>query len=161
MNGAKILGIGLSARRALCIHPEVMNLDTREKVDSACRDKTAGFVRGTKKGIEDSALCEFYENLEGKDEIDGLEGIYSLEDMRSFGRKHKLCPYFVVRRMVYQANVIVCNYPYVIDTRVGQVLFNKINDGDCLVVFDEAHNIDNICVDSLTIMVNKGVINAA
>lgn len=37
MNGSKILGIGLSARRALCVHPEVSKLETREKVDAGCR----------------------------------------------------------------------------------------------------------------------------
>lgn len=91
-----------------------------------------------------------------------MDGIYSLDDLRSFGRQHNLCPYFLAKHMIREANVIVCNYPYVIDSRVSSVIYDKNKLGkNAIVVFDEAHNIDNICVDSMSFKLNKGVLEAA
>ena len=40
-----VLALCLSARRNLCIHPEVSKEDDRIKVDSLCRSLTASWVR--------------------------------------------------------------------------------------------------------------------
>lgn len=40
-----VLAMCLSSRKNLCIHPEVSQFDDRERVDSACRSKTATWVR--------------------------------------------------------------------------------------------------------------------
>lgn len=41
----KVLAICLSSRRNMCINDKVANLDSREKVDSKCRELTASWVR--------------------------------------------------------------------------------------------------------------------
>ena len=98
----KLLAIGLSSRINLCIHSEVSENDTREKVDAGCRQRTANFVRQEFKGVEDQRLCQYFENIE--DLITPLEnqiepGVYTLEDMKVMGRKLGLCPYFTARRL--------------------------------------------------------------
>jgi DNA excision repair protein ERCC-2 len=40
-----ILAIGMSARRALCVHPEVSKFTEREKVDAECFERTAKWKR--------------------------------------------------------------------------------------------------------------------
>ena len=89
-----------------------------------------------------------------------INGVYTLEDLRAFGRKEKVCPYYLARQLVREANVVVCNYPYLIDSGVMNVVYGK-SENESIVVFDEAHNIDNICIDSLTVKVNKGVLESA
>lgn len=45
MTPKKILAIGMSARRALCVHPEVSKFTEREKVDAECFSRTARWHR--------------------------------------------------------------------------------------------------------------------
>lgn len=93
-------------------------------------------------------------------EIPFISGVYTLEDLRAWGRKEKVCPYYLARQLVSEANVVVCNYPYLIDSGVMDVVYGKA-ESDSIVVFDEAHNIDNLCIDSLTVKVNKGILESA
>ncbi len=44
-------------------------------------------------------------------------GVYTLHDLRVLGRKQQWCPYFLARRMVAYANVVVWNYQYMIDPK--------------------------------------------
>ena len=44
-DGGKVLGICLSSRRNMCIHPRVLAEGDREAVDSLCRNMTASWVR--------------------------------------------------------------------------------------------------------------------
>lgn len=48
-------------------------------------------------------------------------GVYTLHDLRVFGRKQGWCPYFLARHMMSFANVVVYNYQYMIDPKVSQV----------------------------------------
>ena len=59
----KNLCVCLSARRNLCIHPEVSQFDDRGKVDALCRNLTAQWVRNELKTNPDSdiELCSFFE----------------------------------------------------------------------------------------------------
>ena len=47
--GCKIVGLCLSARRNMCIHPVAMAEADGESVDSACRSMTAPWVRQNRK----------------------------------------------------------------------------------------------------------------
>lgn len=50
-----------------------------------------------------------------------LSGIYTLEDLRNFGKKKGWCPYFMARHWLAYANVVVYSYQYMIDPKVSQV----------------------------------------
>ena len=54
LTGNSILAIGMSARRALCIHPEVSKYTEREKVDAECYKKTARWNRVENEVSHDS-----------------------------------------------------------------------------------------------------------
>ena len=56
------------------------------------------------------------------------------------------CPYFLARHVISFANVVVYNYQYLLDPKISQ-LVSKSMQRECVVVFDEAHNIDNICIE--------------
>ena len=61
----RILGVCLSSRRNLCIHPTVGAQDNRNKVDALCRTITASFVREKKaEGAADIEVCEFFSGFE-------------------------------------------------------------------------------------------------
>lgn len=62
--------------------------------------------------------------------------------------------------MLAFANVIVYNYQYMIDPRVSTMVSNEL-EKECIVVFDEAHNIDNVCIEALSINLRQQTLDSA
>jgi len=174
-----VVAIGLSSRRNLCVHPtvlpnaasildvyEILTVDRetqvskdgeRVSVDVKCRNKTAKWVRETNQGNEE-ALCSFYEGLESVGTDATIDpGVYTLEDLQEFAKGKNWCPYFLARRMMDAANIIVYNYQYLLDPKIAN-LVSKGLQKDTVVVFDEAHNIDNVCIEAMSVMVDQGVL---
>jgi DNA excision repair protein ERCC-2 len=57
---------------------------------------------------------------------------------------------------------VVFNYLYLIDPKISPDFIKKLSkSNDTIVVFDEAHNIDDICIDAYTLHVNKRVLGNA
>ena len=46
-------------------------------------------------------------------------------------------------------NVVIYSYHYLLDPKIAERVSNQFSR-DCIVVFDEAHNIDNVCIESLS-----------
>jgi DNA excision repair protein ERCC-2 len=46
-------------------------------------------------------------------------------------------------------NVIIYSYHYLLDPKIAERVSKDLSK-DCIVVFDEAHNIDNVCIESLS-----------
>ena len=80
---------------------------------------------------------------EGKES--SLLGVYSLADLKVLGREKGWCPYFYARYAISLANVVVYNYQYMLDPKISG-LVSRDMEKESIVVFDEAHNIDNIAV---------------
>jgi DNA excision repair protein ERCC-2 len=152
-----ILALGLSSRKNLCIHPRIADEGSRESVDSKCRQLTASWVRERAGPSREDGpeLCDFFEGHE-KAGADALlpAGVYTLADLRSYGKMKTWCPYFLARHMIGIANVVVYNYQYMIDPKVSQMVSREL-EKECIVVFDEAHNIDNVCIESLSVSIRQ------
>jgi DNA excision repair protein ERCC-2 len=59
------------------------------------------------------------------------------------------------------ADIIVFNYLYLIDPQISGSFLKNLSK-DTIVVFDEAHNIDDVCIEAYTLKVNSQVlINAS
>lgn len=87
-------------------------------------------------------------------------GIYTLKHLKTYGRNNGLCPYFLARHAILEADVIVFNYQYIIDPKISGIV-SKEFDKDCVIVFDEAHNIDNIAIESLTVTIQQETLKNA
>ncbi|GMH35311.1 hypothetical protein BSKO_03179 [Bryopsis sp. KO-2023] len=157
----EILALGLSSRKNLCIHPEVSEGASREGVDAKCRELTASWVREKHSVNEDVPVCSFFEEHD-KAGAEALmpPGAYTLHDLRMFGRKKGWCPYFLARHMMAFANVVVYNYQYMIDPKVSAMVSKEL-EKECIVVFDEAHNIDNVCIESLSVNLRQRTLDSA
>lgn len=62
----KILALGLSSRKNMCIHPQVAEEGSRESVDAKCRKLTASWVRERAQTNPDIETCRFYEEHDKK-----------------------------------------------------------------------------------------------
>lgn len=143
--------LGLTSRKNLCLHPSVKREKSGSVVDARCRSLTAGFVKEKKERGEDVELCVYHENLDLLEPHNLLPtGVWTLDGMARYGEQHKQCPYFTSRRMMPFCNVIIYSYHYLLDPKIAERVSKELSK-DCIVVFDEAHNIDNVCIESLSI----------
>lgn len=53
-----------------------------------------------------------------------------------------------------QANVIVYNYSYMLDPKISNMVSKELQR-ECIVVFDECHNIDNACIEAFSVNMNR------
>ncbi|KAG6814339.1 hypothetical protein H0H92_010924 [Tricholoma furcatifolium] len=155
-------GLGLTSRKNLCIHPEVSKEKKGKVVDARCRDMTNSAA--CEKGRADPGsveLCDWHENL-GKLEPGNLipAGIWTLADVLQYGRDKGICPYFTVRRMMPFVDIIIYSFHYLLDPKVAEQVSKELSK-DAIVVFDEAHNIDNVCIESLSIDLTRPMLDSA
>nr|CAG8465117.1 15422_t:CDS:10 [Entrophospora candida] len=130
------LGIGLTSRKNLCLHPTVKKWG--KIVDAKCRNLTSSWIREKAKAYpeDEVALCNFYEQLEKMDTKENMlpDGVYTLEDLKEYSKNK--------------------------DPKVAELVSKEMSK-DCIVVFDEAHNIDNVCIESLSIDLTKPNLDAS
>ena len=144
-------GLGLTSRKNLCLHPSVKREKNGAIVDARCRSLTAGFVKEKRERGEDVDLCIYHENLDLLESHNLIPpGVWTLDNLLKYGEDHKQCPYFTARRMMPFCNVIIYSYHYLLDPKIAERVSKELSK-DCIVVFDEAHNIDNVCIESLSI----------
>ncbi|EMR61496.1 putative dna repair helicase rad15 protein [Eutypa lata UCREL1] len=143
-------GLGLTSRKNLCLHPSVKREKSGSIVDSRCRSLTAGFVREKKDKGESVDTCIYHDNLDLLEPHNLVpNGVWTLDDLLRYGEQHKQCPYFTARRMMQYCNVIIYSYHYLLDPKIAERV-SKEFPNDSIIVFDEAHNIDNVCIESLS-----------
>ncbi|CAG0918351.1 unnamed protein product [Notodromas monacha] len=153
------LGLALSSRKNLCIHPDVSKERDGKVVDSRCHELTASFVRAKRAENPGIPCCDFFEGFEAEGKSVGLpSGVYNLEDLKEYGAQKGWCPYFVARRAILQAHVVVYSYHYLLDPKIAE-LVSKEMGRQSVVVFDEAHNIDNVCIDSMSVKINNRILD--
>ncbi|XP_021897957.1 DNA repair helicase XPD [Carica papaya] len=158
---AKILAIGLSSRKNLCVNPRVLASENRDSVDAACRKRTANWIRATAAENPNVELCDYFESYEKAASAAILPpGVYTLQDLRAFGKEKGWCPYFLARHVVQFANVIVYSYQYLLDPKVAGIISKELQR-ESVVVFDEAHNIDNVCIEALSVSVRRQTLEGA
>lgn len=158
----EILALGLSSRKNMCIHPVVSQQRKGKVVDAMCRDMTSTWA--CKKGREKPGsvtLCDYHEEL-GKLEPGHLvpPGVWTIEEVKEYGRERGVCPYFAVRRMMPFCDIIIYSFHYLLDPKVADQVSKEMSK-DAIVVFDEAHNIDNVCIESLSIDLTRPTLDNA
>lgn len=154
-------GLGLTSRRNLCLHPSVKREKSGTVVDARCRSLTAGFVKEKKERGEDVDLCIYHENLDLLEPHNLIPpGVWTFDGLLRYGEQQKQCPYFTARRMMPFCNVIIYSYHYLLDPKIAERVSKELSK-DCIVVFDEAHNIDNVCIESLSIDITEDSLRKA
>ncbi|KAI9980665.1 hypothetical protein PInf_009968 [Phytophthora infestans] len=175
---AQVTAVCLSSRRNMCVHPRVMAHADGEDVDGQCRKMTASWVRAraaksreatadgdvsmSEEPAREVETCSFYENYDARKSNDTVlpPGVYSVDDLKELGAKKGWCPYFLTRYVVTFADVVVYNYQYMLDPKVSQ-LVSRSFEKESIVVFDEAHNIDNVCIEALSVDLDRRSLDRA
>lgn len=142
----EFLGLGLTSRKNLCINKTAL---MSFNVDVTCRRLI--------NNLADSN-CDFYENLSNFDEVP--VAVYDFSQLKEIGEQKGVCPYYLVRRSIPVCDCIIYPYNYLIDPRIYTVVSKELGE-NCVVIFDEAHNIDSHCIEVLSIEIKRGVLEGA
>lgn len=155
-------GLGLTLRKNLCLHPTISKERKGNTVDEKCRRITNGQL---KEKIEQGritedqqrlapellALCAYHENLNDIEPHEYLpNGVFLFDGLIKYCQDRTICPYFTVRRMLGYCNVIIYSYHYLLDPKIAERVSAELSK-DLIIIFDEAHNIDNVCIESLSL----------
>eukprot|EP01064_Diplonema_japonicum_P026252 TRINITY_DN37668_c0_g1_i1.p1 TRINITY_DN37668_c0_g1~~TRINITY_DN37668_c0_g1_i1.p1 ORF type:complete len:783 (+),score=134.66 TRINITY_DN37668_c0_g1_i1:32-2350(+) len=161
-----LLGVGLAARKTLCINKEVVVKQTASEIDAECFKRTAVMedLEGELPDIEDikGPRCQYFDQATADAAASNPlpKGVYTLDNLTSHGSLKGHCPYWLARWALEYSDVVVMSYPYIIDAKVAEHITESF-PASSVVMFDEAHNIDNICMESLSFTVTKGSVRRA
>ncbi|KAI0460898.1 TFIIH/NER complex ATP-dependent 5'-3' DNA helicase subunit [Komagataella kurtzmanii] len=155
-------GLGLTSRKNLCLHP----ISQERKgivVDEKCRRMTNGqlSLQVAKGEADKDQLCSFHEKMNDLDSHEYIPiGVYSFEELIKYCKGVGICPYFTVRRMMSFCNIIIYSYHYLLDPKIAQRVSKELSK-ESIVIFDEAHNIDNVCIESLSLDLTNDTLKKA
>ncbi|XP_038642017.1 general transcription and DNA repair factor IIH helicase subunit XPD [Scyliorhinus canicula] len=130
-----------------------------KEVDGKCRTLTASHIRMQHSSNPDIPVCQFYEEFDvhGK-QMPLPAGIYNLDDLKVYGKQKGWCPYFLARYSILHANIVVYSYHYLLDPKIADLVSKELSRRS-VVVFDEAHNIDNVCIDSMSVNITRRMLD--
>jgi DNA excision repair protein ERCC-2 len=154
--GSGVLALCLSSRRNMCINERVMAESDREAVDAACRSMTASWVVEQARHKPGSMqTCSYFDDFQEAGEATTMpSGVYDLEELKKWGKARGWCPYYLTRQALNHANILVFNYQYMLDPKVAKMVSKEL-EAESIVVFDEAHNIDSVCLEALSVTINE------
>ncbi|WUR03369.1 general transcription and DNA repair factor IIH helicase subunit XPD (RAD3) [Vairimorpha necatrix] len=137
------LGVGLTAKKNLCVNNEALQ---SRNVDMTC------------KKLRDLENCDFYTNLYKDFSIP--QGVYTLEKLLELGKSKGICPYYLIRNSLPIFDCIIYTYNYLIDPKIYGIVSKDLSE-DCIIIFDEAHNIDSHCIEALTYEIKRKTLDNA
>lgn len=125
--------VNLASRRHLCLNEKCRKLPPAEAYE-ACR-----LIRDTHKCLYEWKL---------KTPPTSLPPVLSINKLRKQGRIHRICPYFLARKMAEKSTVVVGPYQYVFNEFIREKMNVALTDK--ILIFDEAHNADKISLEVLS-----------
>lgn len=139
---------GRAPRRGAATNGSVVRMADADEEEEGGAPRALTAAAAAEKG-----LCEYFEGYD-KEGTDAIlpAGVYGIDELIAVGKERGWCPYYTARHALSFANVIVYNYQYLIDPKVAGLISRDLAR-ECVVVFDEAHNIDNVCIDALSVAI--------
>lgn len=80
------------------------------------------------------------------------QSVWDIEDLVAEGVSVQKCPYYAARDLIFYADITLCTYPYLLDPIIRhESHFESALKNNCIIIFDEAHNIPVVCEEALSI----------
>ena len=130
---ASYSAVNLASRDHLCLNPDCRGLPSREA------QELCGVLRKEER-------CPYRSDI--TEAPTGLPRILSVDALVSTGRRVRICPYFLARRVAKTRNITVCPYPYVFDPKIR--MMTGLDLEGRLLVLDEGHNADQVGQETLS-----------
>ncbi|ELU01094.1 hypothetical protein CAPTEDRAFT_167887 [Capitella teleta] len=154
-----LVGLALSSRKNLCIHPELRGQRDGKEIDARCHAMTASHVRNRHQEDDSIPVCSYYEDYDAHGrEVPLPPGIYDLDKLREYGTEKGWCPYFMARYAIMHSSIVVYSYYYLLDPKIADLVSKELSKKS-VVVFDEAHNIDSVCIESMSCVISRRTVD--
>ena len=137
----------LGSRSHFCVNKSAKNPpdgEVKKSVDDACRSLAL------------TRSCRYSHNLVPLSNALEKIAVWDIEDAIQNGEKHRGCPYFASRKLLVTAEYVLAPYNYIIDAGIRRAM--KIDLKDAVVIFDEAHNLEDICRDAASAEVSNSIL---
>ncbi|MBD3229718.1 MAG: hypothetical protein GF329_16170 [Candidatus Lokiarchaeota archaeon] len=130
----EIVGISLKGRTQMCLNPLLKNANASEIIDLCSK------LRSDKN-------CDYYLNLK---DIKITPQLSDSEEFIQIGKENEICPYYLTKQVLKNADVIITTYNYLVYPFIRSIFFDDIEKhiSDCIIVFDEGHNLINVAKDA-------------
>lgn len=142
----------LSSRDRTCIREDIRDLPGRN-------DKCKELISNARSKSKQLETCSYYSTLK-QDELiftnmhkDFSDKAWDIEDAANYGKQIGACPYFGLRELMRDSSIVFCPYNYLLDPSIRKVM--DINLKNSIIIFDEAHNIEDICRDSASFTITS------
>lgn len=111
--------------------------------------------------------CDFYSNF--KDQVKkefclkDLNEIKHVEEIIKTSSVHKICPFEMALENAKHSTIIIADYNHILNPSIRETLFKRINKNidNCIIIFDEAHNLVKKCRELLSSSLSKLTIEKA
>ena len=161
----------LGSRRHYCVHPRVSKKDAKD-IDEGCQklmDNKGGCSYARMAKPLSQALRQDlrtvneygeYEQRRSRSTGRSVPFLHDIEELKLYARNNGACPYFASRDLASShAHIVFCPYNYLISPGIRKAM--EINLKDAVVIFDEAHNIEDISRDAASWDSSVGAIATA
>ncbi|KAI8814265.1 helicase C-terminal domain-containing protein [Cladochytrium replicatum] len=128
----------LASREQYCIYQKLKNSKIKNE---ECRD------------LIEVGGCTYYANYAHDISPAPFNtSLWDIEDLVKHGKQRRTCPYFTARSLAERAEIVFAPYNYIIDPAIRQSVNIELEGN--IVVVDEAHNIEDSCVDATSLEVS-------
>lgn len=143
-SGKLFPAVNLASRQYLCLNEKCRSLSAVETLEACQLLKEAG-------------KCPYKTEIQLPDST--LPLVLSISRLKRDGMAREVCPYFLARKAAEYCTVIVAPYQYIFNEYIRRRI--KLELGDKVLVFDEAHNADQIGQDALSDTLSEKTLNNA
>ncbi|QFU84101.1 ATP-dependent DNA helicase [Natronorubrum aibiense] len=106
--------------------------------------------------LEEQNVCDYYRNnlTEDTDDFFGwlFEDVRTPDEIYEFADSQQLCGYELLKEGIEGVDLVVCNYHHLLDSTIRKQFFRWLgrDPEDVIVVFDEAHNVEDAAREHAT-----------
>ncbi|RLF20444.1 MAG: DNA repair helicase, partial [Thermoprotei archaeon] len=152
-----VTGVALRGRSEMCLLSEVhTQQDYRLSLELCERLKRDGRCPFFKRFLEkEKKLVQRLRHL--------MKQPLLASEIIELSRKEGVCPYEVAKLLLPQVDVIACSYMYLFNEPIRHRFLRFLGKdlNECIVVLDEAHNIPDVAIDSLSDVISVNSIQHA
>lgn len=129
----------LGSRAQYCIHPDSKDRPSASSLNDFCLN------------VRKDGKCSSFKKVHSLVSRNRNE-IFDIEDLIKFGKRIDACPYYASRYLATDAKLIICPYNYLIDPDISSKM--GIDVTNSILIFDEGHNIEDICKDAGSVQIS-------
>ena len=131
----------LGSKQHYCINSFVRN---KPSIDEACEESLK------------VSSCKFFSGSIARFTSSHPQ-LHDVEDLCRMGKQWRACPFFVSKELAKDADIVFGPYNYFIDPVIRRSM--SIEMDNAVFIFDEAHNIEDVCREGGSLDVSLEVVN--